>query len=156
MGSKMPYCLQTNSISKLALFADDVAHTLSGGELIGLRGCLGSGKTTFTGALCSILGVDPQEVSSPSYVLQHRYRGRTLNIEHWDLYRISNALPEELLEPSDGNTVRIVEWIDLAPELEATADLLLEFQLDPESGERAVVAEGRLAALLAARPGRSG
>jgi len=53
-----------------------------------------------------------EQVSSPSYVLQHEYRGQGgLMIEHWDLYRLTE-LPDDLNEPPAAGVVRFVEWAD--------------------------------------------
>ena len=82
--------------------------------MIALSGELGAGKTVFVKGLAEGLGIDPAQVSSPSYVIarQHDARGgRRLN--HVDLYRLESAAELEtaglydLLEPG---AVTAVEW----------------------------------------------
>jgi tRNA threonylcarbamoyladenosine biosynthesis protein TsaE len=96
------------------------ARHVEGGDLLGLSGQLGAGKTFFTRALCRALGVPPSEpVTSPTFTLVHEYQGRRLAIVHADLYRLGG--PEELAElglrerRADG-ALLIVEWA--APYLE--------------------------------------
>jgi tRNA threonylcarbamoyladenosine biosynthesis protein TsaE len=85
------------------------------GDLIGLVGELGSGKTLFVGGLACGLGVEPDTaVTSPTFTLVHRYLGR-LPLYHIDLYRIDR--PEELYdlgleEYLDRDGVTVVEWAD--------------------------------------------
>ena len=84
---------------------------LGSGIEIGLCGELGVGKTTLVRHMARALGV-VEQVSSPSYVLQHEYRGQgKLVIEHWDLYRLTE-LPDDLNEPPAAGVVRFVEWAD--------------------------------------------
>lgn len=91
--------------------ATEIAKNVCGGMVIGLCGELGAGKTTFTRALVSALG-SADQVSSPTYVLEHQYRvDKGIQIEHWDLYRVGQ-LPDELLEPPKETSVRVIEWAD--------------------------------------------
>lgn len=79
-----------------------------------LHGDLGAGKTTLTRGLGEGLGVDPDEVSSPTFTLINRYEGR-VRVYHVDLYRIgpedtAEIGLDEILE--DANAVVIVEWAE--------------------------------------------
>lgn len=100
-----------NSLVDLNRFAQALAGVVRGGQTIGLIGDLGAGKTTLTRSLVAALGSTDQ-VSSPSFVLEHRYRvPNGVEIEHWDLYRLE-ATPPELFEPVGPNTVRLIEWAE--------------------------------------------
>lgn len=113
-------------------FAKELAPLLWGGISIGLKGELGAGKTTFSRFLLKALG-SKDSVSSPSFVLEQVYQtAKGLEVEHWDLYRLS-GLPEELMEPSSNNTIRLVEWPNKVPEFEKSMDLLLEFSYQGDS-----------------------
>jgi tRNA threonylcarbamoyladenosine biosynthesis protein TsaE len=94
--------------------AQDLAEGFRGGEVVLLRGELGSGKTAFVRGLARGLGVDPDEVSSATFVLLNSYPGR-LTLHHADLYRLTGNGDEiELgLEelPGEGG-VLAVEWAD--------------------------------------------
>jgi len=81
-----------------------------------LNGGLGAGKTTFTKGVASALGIEPEEVTSPTFTLVNNYQGR-LNFYHIDLYRLEEGFAaahavdmEELLADESG--VIIIEWAE--------------------------------------------
>ncbi len=87
---------------------------LTGGEILLLDGPLGAGKTIFVKGLAAGLGLDADEVTSPSFTLVNPYHGR-LPLFHIDLYRLdegataANAVDlEELL--SNSHAVVVIEW----------------------------------------------
>ena len=94
-------------------------NTLSrGAGTILLCGDLGAGKTAFVRGIVAATGGDPQDVSSPTFVLMQEYAG-DLMVYHVDLYRLR---PEEVLEfePQihdliDRGGVVAIEWADRLP-----------------------------------------
>src|SRR5436309_11610460 len=94
--------------------ARDLAATLRPGDVVLLSGDLGAGKTTFVRGLAEGLGIDPQEVSSPTFTIVHEYRGRGLTLYHVDLYRLERAATDDLgleeIGVKDG--VLAIEWPD--------------------------------------------
>ena len=93
---------------------EQVGAQLGGGEILLLDGPLGAGKTVFVKGLATALGVDPDEVTSPSFTLVNPYDGR-LPVFHIDLYRLDEGAPaaeavdlEEML--SNEGAVIIIEW----------------------------------------------
>src|ERR1051326_5071943 len=94
----------------------DIGKQLSGGEIILLSGPLGAGKTLLVKGIAHALGVDEDDVSSPSFTLVNPYDGR-LRLYHIDLYRLdegASAAPpvdlDELL--SDERAVIVIEWAE--------------------------------------------
>src|ERR1051325_11702570 len=88
---------------------------LRAGDVIGLAGHLGAGKTVFVKGLADGLGVDPVRVSSPTFTLINEYRGGRLSLHHIDLYRLERAseLTElGLWEIVGAEGVCAIEWID--------------------------------------------
>jgi tRNA threonylcarbamoyladenosine biosynthesis protein TsaE len=98
--------------AETAAVAEVMAASLRGGEVVLLSGELGAGKTTFVRGLARGLGADPDDVSSPTFVLLTAYPGR-LTLHHADLYRLrGNGDERELgLEELPGpGGVLAVEW----------------------------------------------
>ncbi|HEY3161567.1 MAG TPA: tRNA (adenosine(37)-N6)-threonylcarbamoyltransferase complex ATPase subunit type 1 TsaE [Vicinamibacterales bacterium] len=102
------------SESDTQAIARELAATLRAGDVLLLAGELGAGKTTFVKGLAAGLGIDPGDVSSPTFTLLHEYRGGRLTLYHADLYRLDRTATEDLgLEEAgvrDG--VLAIEWPD--------------------------------------------
>lgn len=105
------------------------ASSLRAGDVIGLIGNLGAGKTQFVKGLAAGLGSD-SEVTSPTFTLVHEHEGGRLPLYHIDLYRLGSleeacgAGIDDFFVP-DG--VAVVEWADRLPELMPRASRILRF-----------------------------
>jgi tRNA threonylcarbamoyladenosine biosynthesis protein TsaE len=100
--------------------ARSLAAVVRADTVIGLVGDLGAGKTFLTRALAASLGVDPGEVSSPTFVLIHEYEGGHLPVFHFDAYRLSGPSAFEALGAADywrAGGVCLVEWADRVADL---------------------------------------
>ena len=104
----------THSEDETAAVASELAATVTAGDVILLSGNLGAGKTAFVRGLAAGLGIDPEEVSSPTFTLVHEYRGGRLTLYHADLYRLETVATEDLgleeMGVADG--VLAIEWPD--------------------------------------------
>jgi tRNA threonylcarbamoyladenosine biosynthesis protein TsaE len=104
----------TTSEEDTIAVARALASGLAPGDVLLLSGNLGAGKTAFVRGLAEGLGIDPHEVSSPTFTLVHEYRGGRLTLYHVDLYRLERAATDELgleeMGASDG--VLAIEWPD--------------------------------------------
>lgn len=78
-----------------------------------LSGELGSGKTVFAKGIAAGLGIDPADVTSPSFTLVNQHYGR-LPFYHIDLYRLDSGLSENLglEEIFEENAVVVIEWAE--------------------------------------------
>ncbi len=70
--------------------ADPLQHAIQ--ELREVHGDLGAGKTAFVRGMAPVLGIDPDEVSSPTFTLVQPYTGSRLTLVHVDLYRLDGSL----------------------------------------------------------------
>jgi tRNA threonylcarbamoyladenosine biosynthesis protein TsaE len=104
----------TRSESETSAAGRDLARTLTSGTVILLRGDLGAGKTAFVRGVAEGLGIDPHDVSSPTFTLIQEYRGGRLPLHHVDLYRLKPVEVADLglddLVHEGGLTA--VEWPD--------------------------------------------
>src|SRR6266404_7746706 len=93
-----------------------IGEQLSGGEILLLNGPLGAGKTMLVKGIASALGIDREDVTSPSFTLVNPHPGR-LMLYHIDLYRLDEGASaahavdlDEIL--TDENAVVIIEWAE--------------------------------------------
>ena len=104
-----------------------LAALLELGDVVGVAGDLGAGKTTFVRGACRALGVQVP-VTSPTFTIGHRYEGR-VPVAHLDLYRLEGIGAEGWgdLEPYFDGTICFVEWPEHAggwlPPLRASVSL---------------------------------
>lgn len=97
-------------------YGHQLGSRLQGGEILLLSGPLGAGKTIFVKGICAALGIDEEDVTSPSFTLVNPYAGR-LQLYHLDLYRLDEGASaahavdlDELL--SDERAVIVIEWAE--------------------------------------------
>ena len=104
----------THSEEETQAVARELATTLKAGDVVLLSGNLGAGKTAFVRGLAAGLGIDPDEVFSPTFTLVHEYRGGRLTLYHADLYRLEKTATDDLGLEEMGATdgVLAIEWPD--------------------------------------------
>ncbi len=89
---------------------------LQAGDVVALRGALGSGKTVLARGIALGAGASGY-IASPSFVLIREYHG-PIRVYHLDLYRLERREDVAYLgldELTDGGALAIVEWADRAP-----------------------------------------
>lgn len=112
-----PVCeLTSNSERETFETGERIGRELSGGEIILLNGPLGAGKTMLVKGIAHALGIDEEDVTSPSFTLVNPHRGRLL-LYHIDLYRLEEGASaahavdlDEILK--DEHAVVIIEWAE--------------------------------------------
>lgn len=131
--------LSSASPEETAAIAAALAPALAPGDLVLLRGEVGTGKTTFVRAAARALGVRAP-VTSPTYVLAQRYAG-AVDVAHVDAYRLQDPDDEELglvLETMTDGAIAFVEWPEaLAGGLPEAA---LTIHLTHRGGDRRLIA----------------
>ncbi len=114
-----------------------LGRLLQGGEIIGLTGELGAGKSCFTRGLAEGLEVDQGTwIRSPTFTLINEYQGR-LTIYHIDLYRIEREAELEELALRDyffSAGVSVVEWFERLPPREVEEYLHLNIAYGQRNG----------------------
>ena len=100
-------------------FARALAPALRRGDVLGLCGDLGAGKTQFVKGLAAGLQYS-SEVTSPTFTLIHEYVGGRMPLYHFDFYRLDSedeVLRLGLEEYLAGDGVCVIEWADKFPTL---------------------------------------
>ncbi len=108
------------------------------GQVIGLIGDLGTGKTTLTKYIAEGLGVS-ENISSPTFTIVKEYHSGRLPLYHFDVYRIGD--PEELFdigadEYFDGDGLCVVEWADMVMSQLPEDTMFICIEYGSSEGER--------------------
>ncbi len=125
----------TSSDEETAAVGRALGETLSPGAVIHLFGDLGAGKTVFVRGLASGLGIDPDEVSSPTFTLIQEYRGQGRHpLFHVDLYRLAGAEVDDLgLDALAAEGIVAIEWANRLPDPQPHAIVV---RIDDEGDDR--------------------
>lgn len=109
--------------------AQSLADRVGAGDVLLLSGGVGAGKTHF--ARCLILAslTQPEDVPSPTYTLVQTYHGRSGEIWHADLYRLTriDEVEELGLAQAFSESTCLVEWPDRLGDLAPPDALTLTF-----------------------------
>lgn len=106
--------LTSKSSNDTMNIAKCLAKSLSSGDTVVLTGELGSGKTKFTEGFLSYFGLE-NEISSPTFNIVNEYSKNSVNIYHFDVYRLSDIEEfyaiggEEYFEKG----ICLIEWGEL-------------------------------------------
>jgi len=129
---KLPDAAATEALG--AALAPGVAP----GRVLHLRGDLGVGKTTVVRGVLRALGHDGK-VKSPTYTLVEPYALSSLNLYHFDFYRLKNAAEWEssgFREYFGPQAACLVEWPERVGPVLGIPDLELRLEFAPP-GRRA-------------------
>lgn len=120
----MEHSITISSLSDIDRAAAEFLRQTEGRNIIALYGQMGAGKTTFTTAICRVLGVNEDAVSSPTFAIVNEYRTSAGEpMFHFDFYRITKtveALDIGFYDYVDSGCLCVMEWPenieDLLPE----------------------------------------
>ena len=111
----MNFEITSNSPQQTIEIGRVIGGQLKGGEIIGITGRLGSGKThLIKGIANGADAVETSKVTSPTFVIVNEYSGR-LDIYHIDAYRINSIAEFETIGFDDfcrPDSVVVIEWSD--------------------------------------------
>lgn len=129
------------SLNDCKSFARQLSRILETPITIRLDGTLGAGKTQFTKFLAESFGADIDDVTSPTFVLIHRYETSPL-VYHLDAYRVGDE--DEFLELGveelfEEPAVTIVEWGEKFLRVLPKDHLSIEIEVDTEHSRTALI-----------------
>lgn len=123
----------TTSARETQNFGEEFANNLKGGEVLGLVGGLGAGKTTFVQGLAKGLKIK-EKIISPTFILMRSYSNSNKKLHHIDLYRLEGEIEKELrnLDVEDfwgkGDNITVIEWAEKAFDLMPENTIWIDFQ----------------------------
>lgn len=96
------------------------AESINPGEIIGLYGELGSGKTRFVMGICKFFKVN-DIINSPTFIIVNEYTGtihgtnQKIKINHFDFYRIKDISELDTIGFNDyfDNSLNLIEWPEI-------------------------------------------
>ncbi len=147
----------------MELFAREIASSLKPGDVVGLVGDLGAGKTTFVQYLAKVLGVKGR-VNSPTFLVLRIYSTNAVNkdpnttnkrkpassklqttslcLVHIDAYRLKDPRELEVFGAMEyigaPGTVTVIEWADRVKSVLPKHTQWIHFIHGEEEGERMV------------------
>jgi tRNA threonylcarbamoyladenosine biosynthesis protein TsaE len=107
--------IESRSVAETLRIGAAIGKRLRGGEVVGIAGDLGAGKTELVRGLARGLDLDPDVIYSPSFTIVAEHEGRLL-LNHIDLFRLGEHVDlgeereiglEDYLAPSG---VTVIEW----------------------------------------------
>jgi len=119
----------SRSTSDSMNFGKKFSSYLKRGDVIGLNGDLGSGKTTFTKGVLEGLNYKG-DVTSPTFTLINEYDA-DMKVIHIDFYRDDNIQRWQNLgfyEILNNNDIILIEWSNLIQQLLPSNIYLLHFE----------------------------
>ena len=133
----MEHRIQIASLDDLDRAAREFLEQTPDLSIIAFYAPMGAGKTTFTTALCHVLGVRDDAVSSPSFSIVNEYRTASGEpLYHFDFYRITK--PEEALDIGlydylDSGCPCIIEWPENIEDLLPEETLRVSITVNPDN-----------------------
>ncbi len=131
-------CIRTQSRDETVALGKSFAASLSPGDVVGLVGGLGSGKTQFVIGVCEGLGVE-HHVASPTFTLINEYPAPFGAVVHIDLYRIATRSElaelgmDEYFAPRN---ICLIEWAERVLDLLPAAHRIVRIGYGQSEGER--------------------
>lgn len=123
-----------------------LGRSIGPGDVVGLVGRLGAGKTALTRAIAAGAGIPSSTVvNSPTFTILNIYDGPELDLYHLDLYRIEDLEELEglaLADLLDSGGALVVEWFDTFPEAFPEDALTVTIEITGESSRRFVLRAG--------------
>ncbi len=108
----MKYTVISENVNKTIKIGNLLGSVLNSKILIGIDGDMSSGKTHLIKGIGKGLNIH-NEIKSPTFNLVNEYSCQTLNLYHFDVYRIDSVEEMFLIGFDDylkDNAITIIEW----------------------------------------------
>ena len=101
----------SNSEMETKELAKKIAKQLNNNSVIVLEGDLGAGKTKFTEGILEYFNL-ADEISSPTFTIVNEYNRESINIYHFDVYRLADIDEFYAIGGDEyfGKGICIIEW----------------------------------------------
>lgn len=132
--------IKIDSQEAMMAFGKALGKLLVAGDLIGLQGDLGAGKTTLTKAIAEGMGITDY-ITSPTFTIVNEYEG-PLGLCHFDVYRLSDEREMEDIGYEEyfyGKRACVIEWANLIPGIMPEETLWVMLRLGTEDPEERIV-----------------
>ena len=132
----MKHELKIAGLEDLDRAAKEFLEIIGNHTLVAFYAPMGAGKTTFITAVCKVLGVQEDAVSSPTFAIVNEYRTATgAPLFHFDFYRIERleeALDIGLYDYLDSGCLCLMEWPENVEELLPEETLKVHIRVNPD------------------------
>ena len=124
------------NLNGLEKAAEQFLEAIGDNRLIAFYAPMGAGKTTFITALCKVLGISGDAVSSPTFAIVNEYRTSDGEpVFHFDFYRIekdAEALDIGLYDYLDSGALCLMEWPENIENLLPQETLRVKISVNPD------------------------
>ena len=136
----------TKSEKQTMALGEKLAHYFQGGEIIGLIGELGAGKTVLIKGMAKQLNIN-KTITSPTFVLMKVYsinnkQSIIENLVHVDAYRLNSG--QDLIEIGledwlgKSNTITAIEWADRVKDILPKSKIIVKIKFGKKQNEREI------------------
>ena len=129
----------SNNENDTKAIAKKLASKLKTGDVIVLSGDLGSGKTKFTEGFLAFWNLE-NEISSPTFTIVNEYNGPEFNINHFDVYRLSDIDEFYAMGGMEyfENGISIIEWGEIIEDI-LPPHIKIIFEKDEEDENKRIL-----------------
>lgn len=134
---------EAKNLQETEEIAAKIAEKVKNGGFLALYGGMGAGKTSFVRGLVKALCPECLElVHSPTFAIVNEYRGNSIDIFHFDLYRLTDE--DDLYSTGfydyiEQGGLTITEWTELFEDAVPEGAIKLKIEHLGENGRRFTV-----------------